>query len=423
MATPRNQRDLDIVLFGATGFVGKLTAEHLVAYAPANVRVGLAGRNADTLSDVRTSLGPSAADWPLISADSSDITSLHAMASQARVVISTVGPYARYGLPLVQACVQAGTDYVDLTGEVLFVRDSIDQFHEQAQASGSRIVHSCGFDSVPSDLAVLELATRAAADGAGELTDTTLFVTAKGGVSGGTLDSMKGQIAQIRTDKKQRAIVLDKFALSPDRAAEPKGEWRDSMSVSYAPEVKSWTGPFVMAIYNTRIVRRSNALQGHAYGFTFRYREQQKTGDGLAGRATAYGLSGGLVAGIGVMSLAFIQPLVDRVLPKAGQGPSAEARANGFFKADARSTTTNGVAYRSVVAAHGDPGYAATCVMLAESALALATQREQCPLPGGLNGGVLTPATALGGVLSQRLRDRGFTIRTERVQGARSVRQ
>lgn len=420
MATPRDQRDLDIVLFGATGFVGKLTAEHLAAYAPANVRVALAGRNAEKLSEVRTSLGPSAADWQLISADSGDITSLHAMAGQTRGVISTVGPYAKYGLPLVEACVQAGTDYVDLTGEVLFVRESIDRFHEQAQASGSRIVHSCGFDSVPSDLGVFELAARAAADGAGELTDTTLFVTAKGGVSGGTLDSVKGQIEQIRTDKKQRAIVLDKFALSPDRAAEPKGEFGDSMAVSYAPEVTSWTGPFVMALYNTRVVRRSNALRDHAYGSAFRYREQQKTGDGLTGRATAYGLSGGLAAGIGVMSLPFVQPLVDRVLPKAGQGPSAEARANGFFKVDVRSTTTEGVAYRSVVAAQGDPGYAATCVMLAESALALATQRDQCPLPDGLRGGVLTPATALGGVLSQRLRERGFTIRAERVQGARA---
>ncbi|MEO8748756.1 saccharopine dehydrogenase NADP-binding domain-containing protein [Dermatophilaceae bacterium Sec6.4] len=415
MATPRDQRDLDIVLFGATGFVGKLTAEHLAAHAPAGLRIGLAGRNAAKVRDVRTSLGPSASDWELIAADSSDPASLAALADRARVVITTVGPYAKYGMPLVQACAEAGTDYVDLTGEVLFVRESIDLFHNTASASGARIVHSCGFDSVPSDLAVLNLAEQVAADGAGTPTDTTLFVTMKGGASGGTLDSMKGQIDQIRTDKAKRMIALDKFALSPDRSAEPKGEWRDSMSVHYSPEVKSWTGPFVMASYNTRIVRRSNALRGHDYGPTFRYREVQRAGDGLSGRATAYGLSGGLAAGFGALSIPLLRPLVNKVLPKAGEGPSAQARAKGFFKVDARTTTTDGSQYRSVVAAQGDPGYAATCVMLAEAALALATQREQCPLPEGINGGVLTPATALGDVLSTRLRDQGFTIRAERL--------
>ncbi|NYJ74147.1 saccharopine dehydrogenase family protein [Allobranchiibius huperziae] len=415
MATPRDQRELDIVLFGATGFVGKLTAEHLAAYAPEGVRIGLAGRNTAKLEDVRRSLGPSASDWPLITADSNDDAALAALAERTRVVITTVGPYAKYGLPLVKACAEAGTDYVDLTGEVLFVRESIDRYHDAAAASGARIVHSCGFDSVPSDLAVLTLAERIAQDAAGELTDTTLFVTMKGGASGGTLDSMKGQIDEVRSDKAKRAVAVDKFALSPDRSAEPKGEWRDSVSVRYAPEVKAWTGPFVMSTFNTRIVRRSNALRGHDYGSAFRYRELQKTGAGIAGRATAYALAGGLAVAVGALSLSPLRPLVNRALPKAGEGPSAEARAKGFFKVDARTTTTDGSAYRSVVAAQGDPGYAATCVMLGEAALALATQREQCPLPDGLTGGVLTPATALGDVYAARLRDRGFTVQAERV--------
>ncbi len=416
MATPRADRELDIVVFGATGFVGRLTAEHLAAYAPAGTRIGLAGRSEDKVRAVRTSLGPSAESWPIVVADSGDPASLAALADRCRVVISTVGPYARYGLPLVQACAEAGTDYVDLTGEVLFVRDSIDTWHETAARTGARIVHSCGFDSVPSDLAVLGLADRARADGAGTLTDTTLYVSMKGGVSGGTLDSAKGQIDEVRSDKAKRATALDKFSLSPDRSAEPSGEWKDSLSVGYADDVRSWTAPFVMASFNTRIVRRSNAIGGYPYGRDFRYREVLRTGGGVRGRAMAYGVTAGLAAGFGAMGLRPLRPLVDRVLPKAGEGPDADARAGGYFKVEARCTTTDGSAYRSVVASKGDPGYAATCVMLAQSALALATQREECPLPQGLSGGVLTPATALGEVLAGRLRDRGFTIEADRVR-------
>lgn len=413
--TDLGDRELDIVLYGATGFVGQLTAEHLAQHAPEGTRIALAGRTPSKVQRIRDRLGPRAAEWPVITADSEDDASLRAMVDRTRVVISTVGPYARYGMPLVTACAETGTDYVDLTGEVLFVRRSIDAVHVTAQRTGARIVHSCGFDSVPSDLAVLMAADRAAADGAGQLGDSTLYATLKGGFSGGTIASMRLQLEEITGDPELRRTVLDKFALSPDRSTEPAGEWKDSAAVRYADEVSSWVAPFIMATYNTRLVRRSNALTSHRYGRDFRYREVMKTGDGFAGSATAYAIAAGLGGSVAAMSLPFLSPLMDKVLPSPGSGPKEAARAKGFFRMDLRTTTTQGATYKSVVGANGDPGYAATSVMLGESALSLALERDRCPLPEGLTGGVLTPASALGQVLVERLQAQGFTCTVERL--------
>ncbi|CAG7573678.1 short subunit dehydrogenase-like uncharacterized protein [Barrientosiimonas humi] len=406
-------RELDLILFGATGFVGRLTAEHLVKHAPAGTRIGLAGRSAAKVEQARARLGVHAADWPVIVADADDPASLAAMARRTKVVVSTVGPYAAYGLPLVRACAETGTDYVDLTGEVLFVRRSIDQAQQLADETGARIVHSCGYDSVPSDLVVLMAAERARADEAGELTDTTTYATLRGGFSGGTVASARQQLEEITRDPSLRRVALDKFALSPDRSKEPSGEWKDSAAVRYSDEARSWVAPFIMATYNTRVVRRSNALLEHAYGRRFRYREVMRTGDGAVGSATAYAVAAGLGAGMAAMSLPFLSTLVDKVVPAPGEGPSDRKRARGFFRMDAYTLTTSGKRYRSTVAAQGDPGYAATSVMLGESALALALERDSCPLPPGMNGGVLTPATALGNVLVERLRAQGFTCEVE----------
>lgn len=402
-------RELDLVLFGATGYVGRLTADHLARHAPDGVRIGLAGRSAAKVERTRDRLGVRAQDWPIVVADAADPESLRTMAERASVVVSTVGPYATYGMPLVTACAETGTDYVDLTGEVLFVRRSIDQVQHQAEQTGARIVHSCGFDSVPSDLAVLMAADRAAEDGAGELTDTTTYATLKGGFSGGTVASARQQVEEITRDPSLKRVVLDKFALSPDRGNEPQGEFKDSVAVRYAEEARSWVAPFIMATYNTRVVRRSNALLGHRYGRAFRYREVMRTGDGAVGSATAYAIAAGLGAGVAAMSLPFLSPLVDKMVPAPGEGPSGRNRDRGFFRMDCYTSTTDGSRYRSTVAAQGDPGYAATSIMLGESALALALERDRCPLPPGTNGGVLTPATALGSVLVERLRQHGFT--------------
>jgi short subunit dehydrogenase-like uncharacterized protein len=275
-------RELDVVVFGATGFVGRLVAGYLAGHAPGGVRVGLAGRSQRRLADVRAGLGAAAAAWPLLAADSADPVSLAALARAARVVVSTVGPYRAQGLALVRACAEAGTDYADLTGEVLFIRDSIDQCHDVAAATGPRIVHCCGFDSVPSDLGVLLLHQAARADDAGDLQDTTLVVTAlRGGISGGTLASLMGQQDEVRASAVRRQMVADPYALSPDRAAETDlGDERDLDWVLYDGGLRMWVGPFAMAGVNTRVVRRSNALQGWAYGRRFRYREVTGFGAG-----------------------------------------------------------------------------------------------------------------------------------------------
>ena len=404
-------RELDVVVFGATGFVGRLVAAYLARTAPPEARIGLAGRSLQRLESVRTTLGERAAQWPLLVADSADAAALRAIADRTTVVASTVGPYARYGLPLVLACAAAGTHYADLTGEVLFIRDSIDAAHDVAVASGARIVHSCGFDSVPSDLGVLLAAERAAADGAGQLTDTTLvLVAARGGVSGGTIDSVRGLVDEIRSDRGRRAIVLDPYALSPDRAAEPDlGNERDGLGVQR--EGGRWTAPFVMASFNTRIVRRSNALTGWSYGRSLRYREVMGVGSSPAAPVLAAAVAAGTAALLAGLALAPTRFLLDRVLPSPGEGPGERARDRGHFRTETTAGTTSGARYRTTIAAKGDPGYAATAVMLGEAALAMALDADRLPAAAG----VLTPATGIGRLLADRLTHAGFFISVDRL--------
>jgi short subunit dehydrogenase-like uncharacterized protein len=406
------QRGLDIVVFGATGFVGRLTAEHLAGQAPDGVRVGLAGRSAQRLAAVRDALGPAAAGWPLVVADLEDPASLRALAARARVVASTAGPYRRGGLALVEACVSAGADYADLAGEVLFMRDSAGRHHAGAAAAGVRIVHACGFDSIPSDLGVLTLHETARADAAGELEDTTLVVTgARGGVSGGTIASMRGQLEELRADPSLRRIVADPYALSPDRAAEPDpGAQPDLRGVRRDDDLGGWLGPFVMAPVNTRVVRRSNALLGWAYGRRFRYREVAGFGAGPAAPVRAAAATAGLAALAVGLGLRPTRALLARVLPAPGEGPGQSARRNGCFRMALHARTSSGARYVGHVAARGDPGYAATAVMLGQSALCLARDRDRLPA----RAGVLTPATAMGTVLRDRLRAAGFTFEGRR---------
>jgi short subunit dehydrogenase-like uncharacterized protein len=406
-------RELDIVVFGATGFTGRLVAGYLAGHAPAGLRVGLAGRSAPRLADVRAELPPAAETWPLLTADSADPASLAALARATRVVVSTVGPYRRQGLALVEACAAAGTDYADLTGEVLFIRDSIDRCHAAAAETGARIVHCCGFDSIPSDLGVLLLHQAAQQDGAGDLLDTTLVVAAlKGGVSGGTLASMMGQLDEVRAAPGLGQVVEDPYALSPDRPAEPDlGDERDLGRLSYDAALRMWVGPFAMASINTRVVRRSNALRGWAYGRRFRYREVTGFGAGpvapLRGAAvsTAFrSLEAGLAFG---PSRALLDRfLVGRLLPGPGQGPGEKTRQNGYFRIQVHTRTAAGTRYLAAVEAQGDPGYAATSVMLSQSALCLALDRDELPGPAG----VLTPATAMGAPLISRLQAAGLTL-------------
>ncbi|HEX4654545.1 MAG TPA: saccharopine dehydrogenase NADP-binding domain-containing protein [Mycobacteriales bacterium] len=408
---------LDVVLYGATGFVGTLTAAYLLRAAPPDARIGLAGRSRQRLEELRQRLGGPAMSWPLIVADSADRGALDELARRTTAVATTVGPYSKYGLPLVAACAEAGTHYADLTGELLFMRRTIDEFDGPARQSGARIVHNAGFDSIPSDLGVMVLHDLVAADGAGDLEDTTFLVTAlRGGVSGGTIDSMRTSLKEMAGDPERRRLTLDPYALSPQRDKEPDAEsssWGsegDLRSVVYDRDLGQWLAPFVMAQVNTRVVRRSNALQDWAYGRRFRYREVMSGGAGPLGLARAGAITGGLAAMMGAMALPPTRAVLDRVLPKPGEGPSEKTRTRGHFRIEIHTRTTSGAHYVATVAAQGDPGYAATAVMFGESALALGLDGDRLPP----RAGVLTPATGIGAPLVDRLRAQGFTFDVRR---------
>ena len=413
------QREFDIVLYGATGFAGKLTAEYL-AKAGGDARIALAGRSQEKLLAVRDTLGDNAQSWPIIAADASQPSTLNAMAARTQVVVTTVGPYARYGLPLVAACAAAGTDYADLTGETLFIRESIDLYHKQAADNGARIVHSCGFDSVPSDLTVFALYRRAQEDQAGELTDTNLVVRVmSGGVSGGTVASMIDVLSTVSSDAEARRAMNDPYTLTPDRAAEPElgrqPDIRWGRGGDIAEELDGyWLGPFVMAGVNSRIVRRSNALLDYAYGRRLEYGELTSMGRSVVAPVAAALATGGNAAAMALGSRFFHRVprrLLDRVAPKPGTGPSERARENGHYTVETFTTTTTGARYRARLSQRGDYGYKATSVLLGECGLALALDRDRL---ADLHG-VLTPAAAMGDALLARFPAAEVSLETTRL--------
>lgn len=415
------QRELDIVIYGATGFVGKLTAEYLAeAAAGGPARIALAGRSIDKLRAVRDALPATASEWPLIEADASSTVAIDAMARRTRVVVTTVGPYAKYGLPLVAACAEAGTDYADLTGETLFIRDSIDHYHKQAADNGARIVHSCGFDSIPSDLTVYALYRRATDDGTGQLADTNFVMRAmRGGVSGGTAASMIDVFNTMSGDPEARRLMNDPYTLTTDRGAEPDlghqsdTPWRRGREI--APELDGiWTGAFVMGAVNSRLVRRSNALLDWAYGRGFRYAEHTSLGSSMVAPVASALSTAGNAAVTALGSRYFDRlprGLLDRIAPKPGTGPDERTRDNGFYRVETYTTTTSGARYRATMAQRGDFGYKATAVLLGECGLALAFDDDML---SELRG-VLTPAAAMGDALLVRYPAAGVTLTTERL--------
>ena len=399
------------MLVGATGFVGRLTARHLAEQAPAGLRIALAGRSADRLDQVRSTLPGPGQSWPVIVVDVQDDQAAAELAARTRVVATTVGPYLRYGLPLVKACAAAGTHYADLTGETLFVRRSIDAVHELAVANGARIVHSCGFDSVPSDLGVGLTAAMATADGAGELTAAVLHVTRlRAGISGGTIDSLRQQAIEVSDDQVARRLTTNPWALVDEVAGRAYGSSGSERPLPTRNDrTGSWQAPFVMGAYNGQIVHRSNALAGWPYGRELTYREVVDTGRGPVGAVAA----AGILVGAGVlmwgMSMPATRSLLDRVLPKPGQGPDERRRSRGAFRIEVHAETTGGARYCTTIGAERDPGYDGTAVMFGASALSLVGDSGLGP------PGVGTPMVALGATLPQRLRDHDFTVGTERL--------
>lgn len=416
MSRPRDRsRPYDLVLWGATGFTGELVAEYLAGWAKAHPDVGLrwalAGRNQSKLEGVRSRLAAideAAAELPLLTGDSHDRASLDALARDASVVCTTVGPYAQYGPELVAACVEHGTDYCDLTGENHFIRRMMDAHQSAAEASGARIVHCCGFDSIPSDLGTLVLQDAATKRHGRPCERITLYVDrVKGGFSGGTIASMKNLMEEAEKDPEVRRIFGHPYALNPEGERQgPDGS--DSRGVGRCPDGR-WTAPFVMAAINTRIVRRTNALLDYRYGRDFRYQELQRFPAGPKGLAMASGFTVGLGAFAGAMAFGPTRKLLgDNVLPNPGEGPSREEREAGYFKItlEGQGTAEDGRYFEIVAKVEGeqDPGYGETAKMLSESALCLALQGEQLET----GGGILTPAVAMGLTLVERLRDAGM---------------
>jgi trans-enoyl reductase len=413
------EREFDIVLYGASGFSGKLTAEYL-AQRGSRARIALAGRDSERLVAVRQSLGPAAQDWPLLVADASQPSTLATLAQRTQVVLTTVGPYAQYGLPLVAACAEAGTDYADLTGELVYARDTIDRCHKQAVDTGARIVLSCGFDSIPSDLNVYQLHRRAVEDSAGELTDTTLVLRSFSqlGASGGTVASLIGTMRTASGDVYAREQIEDPYTFTTDREAEPElgpqPEFRWRRGRRIAPELAGfWVGGFVMGPYNARIVRRSNALQDWSYGRQFRYLEAMSLGKSFAAPVASAMVTGALAAVVYLGNrYAHRLPLrlVERIAPKPGTGPSDAARRRGHYTVETYTTTSTGARYVATFGQNCD-AYQGTSVFLGETGLALALDRDRL---SGLRG-VLTPAAAMGDALLARLPAAGVSMSTTRL--------
>lgn len=395
-------REFDIIVWGATGFTGSLVAEYLLSQygVDGSLRWAVAGRSAAKLATLRKDLGPRAESIPSIIADSFDEQKLGEMAASTRVIISTVGPYAKYGSPLVAACVARGTHYCDLAGEPQWIRQMIDQHHDAAIASGARIVHCCGFDSVPMDIGVWFLQQEAKRRYGSYCTSIAMLVKAiRGTASGGTIASMTNLIKEARADRKVARVLGDPYGLNPaDERDGPDGP--DQRSVQFDDLAGAWTAPFVMAAVNTRVVRRSHALLGYPYGRDFRYREAVMMGKGPSGWLKASSMTAGLGGFVFAASFDFSRGLLERfVLPEPGEGPDSEQREAGFYDLRQFGELADGTVIRSRITGDRDPGYGSTSKMLAECAVCLASN----DLPPG--GGVLTPAAAMGDALLPRLQE------------------
>lgn len=385
----------DIVLWGATGFTGKLVAQYLLKQygTGQTVRWAMAGRNEEKLKNIRAELGNE--DIPLIVADSLDRSSLEAMVQQTKVVCTTVGPYAKYGDLLVELCVTHGVHYCDLTGEVQWMRRTIDQHHALAQTNRTRIVHCCGFDSIPSDMGVYFLQQQAQKQWGTYAQKVKLRVMdVSGGVSGGTVASLDNVMLEAQKDPQVQAVLNNPYSLNPAEQQEGNDGLELTETV-YDDDFKAWVSPFIMAAINTRVVRRSHALNGFPYGKDFRYEEATLSGEGVLGWTKAKFTS--------VVSNAIFDPdsllkkLINPFLPNPGNGPSKKQRENGYYKIVLRGESADGKVLKVQVYGDRDPGYGSTSKMLAECAVCLAKDS----LPDTY--GVLTPHTAMGEALLERL--------------------
>lgn len=381
--TAKADRPFDIVVYGATGYTGRLVAEYLVHhYRGAGPKWAMAGRSAEKLAEVRDLIG-APADTPLVVANSDDPASMQALAENTRVVVTTVGPYQLYGEPLLKACVAAGTDYADLCGEPGWMREMIDAYHDQAKASGARIAFSSGFDSIPFDLGVFMLQQEAKARHGGPAPRVKGRVRAmQGTFSGGTAASLTETMKSVARKPSLIPILQSPFGLTPgfEGPAQPMG-----LMPEYDEKLGKWAAPFIMATINTKNVHRTNFLLGHPYGADFKYDEMMLTSPGELGEKAAHAVAEMLKNPFGAKP------------PKPGEGPSKEERENGFYDVLFVGEWPDGRELRYGVKGRYDPGYGSTSRMIAETGIALL----ECSAPGG----VATPGALLGEALVKRLED------------------
>jgi short subunit dehydrogenase-like uncharacterized protein len=389
---PNADKPFDIVVFGASGYTGRLVAEYLAAeYGGTDLTWAMAGRSLDKLTSVRTEMGISDA-VALLEVDVDNPASVSEMVDACRVVITTVGPYQLYGDELVKQCAERGTDYVDLTGEPSWMHETIARFSEAAKLSGARIVHSCGFDSIPFDLGVYLLQQHAIEKTGEPIATVKGRVRAMNGTfSGGTIASMRATMASAKANPAIIQVLTNPFALTEGFTGpeQPAG-----MAPQYDEELQSWSAPFIMAPINTKNIHRSNFLMAHRYGEDFRYDEMLLTGDGDQGKAAAE-----FVAKDDSVAKSDLQP---------GEGPSKEERENGNYDAIFAGQACTGDMMISSVQGDRDPGYGSTSKMLAEAAMCLLHNPELA------SGGLWTPAAALGDALIERLQAHaGLTFQIE----------
>jgi short subunit dehydrogenase-like uncharacterized protein len=401
------QRPYDVVLYGASGFVGRQTVAYFAQHA-GGLRWALAGRNEAKLREVRDAAGQGAAKAGLIVADAADEEALATLAAQTKVVLSTAGPFALYGSALVAACVTHGTHYADITGETPWVREMIDRHHEQAAAQGTRIVPCCGFDSVPSDIGALLVAIEVQRESGKPCVRIKACHSISGGLNGGTLASLLNIAEAGALDQ-----LADPFLLNPEGTAPTdRTAHEDPLAPRHDSDFKAWLAPFVMAAINTRIVRRSVALtplRGTPYANGMVYQEYFHAGRGPAGAAIATGVAAGIGIGAVGMHLGPWRAALRKLLPAPGQGPSERSMDKGSFRCELMGESASGTQVRGRIAGKGDPGNRATTLFVCEAAIALAGDIRK--LPGGAKrGGVLTPATALGLPYARRLADAGMTV-------------
>lgn len=412
----REAREFEIVVWGATGFTGKLVAEYLLAtYGVGDgLRWAIGGRNRTRLEAVRDDIakttGRSADALPLVVGDSDDETFLSELAARTGVVCTTVGPYAKYGSKLVAACAKGGTDYCDLTGEVHWMQRMIEAHQDAAQESGARIVFTCGFDCIPSDLGALFMQREMRKRHDVPCSNIQYRVKGfSGGASGGTVASMLSMMEEAGEDPSVMRAMRDPYSLNP-KEMQSGPDAAERATPTWDADFEQWTAPFVMGAVNTKVVRRSNALLDYAYGKGFRYDEAVLSGAGPSGFAKAAATSAAMGAAMGAMAIGPLRRAVSGRLPQPGDGPSREAREKGYFDILLRGEHPSDASktLRGRVRGDRDPGYGSTSKMLGESAVCLA--RDVL----AVGGGCWTPASAMGEPLLQRLADNaGVTFTLE----------